>query len=936
VRVRSDPFQTDDRIPNVAAARYFTDREDAIGAFHRAISTPAGRPLQALVFYGVGGIGKTALLQRLCELMPESLPFALVDLRNIGDRTAAYRDTLLKFRSDLARLPKADFPLFDLCLSVMLEREGGDPPPLVRLNPRLAGVLEAVTGLAKGLPGPVGGPAQAIESVIKGTIAAFPALQDLVRRAGGTAGFFELRARAIRDDPTLPADLIRFFARDLAEHLPERPGSACRGVLLLDTYEQLWAGRDAASSQARHLDWWVADLVRFCLHDRVGVLPVIASRDSIRWSDDDPSWADLVVQYPIGGLAPQDAQSFLARCGIGHAVGAPPSELQDAIIRCCDTGQRGQRSCHPLYLALCADIVRNTRDATGADPPLGTFVGLPERRLAAELAARFLTSLHSSAMESWVTDLSLTPQFDEAAALALDSARQHYNGRPGWARLARLSFVEPHAGGFYRLHKTMRDALRDVAPTGDARRVHEWFGGYWQERGEPALAWFHRWTLDPPGAMAEWARREDAALQTQSIGEARRLLVLWSEVSLDEADRRALGDRVWAETHAALAAALLKTPVAPRHGSLAAALDHLRFALAVQTETELPGEWARNQLIMAGVYAELPTGSRDENLRRAIACAEAALRVYDEHRFPQEWARVRYILARVFTELPTGNRDDNLRQAIAHCRAAGRVYAEAETPQLWAAAQGILGNAYLKLQAGDRQHNLELAIACYEAALRVFTGTAAAHMRAEVQVNLGTAYSELLQGDRGEHLRRAVASYTEAERVFTETDFPEQWAALQNNLGSLGTDLSPEDPAAGLRRAIAHFEAALRVHTEDDFPLEWARLQGNLGVAYHALGDGDLEGNLRRSVASYEAAMRIYSPDEFFHEWADVTRGLAGALLESGKMTADAAALRRARELVVGLLQRLSAAGMADGAADLAEGLAEIDSAIDAHPPAGA
>jgi tetratricopeptide (TPR) repeat protein len=934
--VRSDPFQADERIPQVAAARYFTDREDAIGAFQRAISTSAGRPLQALVFYGVGGVGKTALLQRLCATLPGSLPYALVDLQNIGDRTAAYRDTLLRFRSDLARLPKVDFPLFDLCLSVMLEREGGDPPPLVRLNPRLAGVLEAVTGLVKGIPGPIGGPAQAVESVVKGTIAAFPALQDLIRRAGGTEGFFELRARAVRDDPTLPADLIRFFARDLAQHLPERPGHACRGVLFLDTYEQLWAGRDAAASQSRHLDWWVADLVRFCLHERVGVLPVIGSRDSIRWGDDDPAWADLIVQHPIGGLGPSDAQSFLARCDIGRAAGAPPTDLQEAIIRCCDTGQSGQRSCHPLFLALCADIVRNTRDATGADPPLEVFAGIPERRLAAELAARFLTSLHSSAMESWVTDLSLTPRFDEAAAVALDADRQHYNGRPGWARLTRLSFVEPQPDGFHRLHKTMRTALREVAPADGARRVHEWFEGHWEQRQEPALAWFHHWSLNPEPTRIEWAQRAEAAFQALSIGEARRLLALWSEVVLDETDRRAIGDQVWAETHVALGLALFRTPVAPRQGPLAAAVDHLRSALTVQTESRFPNEWARNHLMLAGVYAELPAGNCDENLRQAIACAEAALRVYSEESVPQEWARVRYTLARIFTELPSGDRDENLRQAIAHCEAASRVYTEAEAPQLWAAAQGILGNAYLKLQAGDRQQNLERAIACYEAALRVFTEADALHMRAEVLVNLGTAYSDLSLGDPEENLRRAVARYTDAQRVFTEADFPEQWAALQNNLGSLVADLSPEDPDAGLRQAIAHFEAALRVHTEDDFPREWARLQGNLGVAYHALGDGDPEANLRQSVACYDAALRIYSPGDFFPEWAETTQGLAGALLSLGQTAGDAAALRRARERVVALQHAFASAGMPDEAANLAEALAEIDGAVNALPPAGA
>ena len=91
--LRVDPFREDERVPHIAATHFFTNREDAIGLFNRVVATPAGEPLKALVFHGVGGIGKTALMQRLCGTVPDALPYGLVDFQSIGDKTRAYRET---------------------------------------------------------------------------------------------------------------------------------------------------------------------------------------------------------------------------------------------------------------------------------------------------------------------------------------------------------------------------------------------------------------------------------------------------------------------------------------------------------------------------------------------------------------------------------------------------------------------------------------------------------------------------------------------------------------------------------------------------------------------------------------------------------------------------------------------------------------------------
>lgn len=924
--MRADPFGEDQRIPDVAAQRFFTDREDVIRAFQSALAVAASQPTRAVVFYGVGGVGKTSLLHRLRETLPEAFPHAMVDLQGVGDKTRAYREVLLKLRFDLGTSFRLDFPRFDLCLAVLMAREGDDPPPLIRLNPRLAGTFKLLFELLQLVPG-VG-----VGALVLGTAtrwaAGFPGFQDFLRKAGGMDEVFELRGRAARDDPALPADLVRRFAQDLGEHLPQVSGRACRGVLFLDTYEHLWAGRDAATAQVRQLDWWVRDLVKFCLHPRVGVLPIIAARDRLSWEEQDPTWGEVVEQHLLGGLSAGDAQTFLARCGIGQPMGEPASPLQDAIIRCADTIRGPEVSCHPLFLALCAEIALNTRGATGADPSPATFAAIPTLHLANELATRFLTSLHSGAMEAWVVDLSLTPRFDEEAALALAEARRHSVGRAEWKRLRLFSFLEPQPDGLYRLHTTMRTALRARVEPDDAHAVHQWFSTHWSGRAQPSLAWFHRWTLDPGGALIEWKGQQEAALEQLRIADARQLLSRWSEIPLDDADRRAMGDELWGATHHFLGSALSNTPLAPRRDALEAAIGHFQSCLLVYTQASSPRLWAGTQNDLGRAFTQLPTGDSGENLRRAIAYYEAALQVYTEADLPDGWAGTQNNLGLAYADLPTGDRGENLRQAIACYEAALRVHTEADFPQEWALLQNNLGLACRDLPTGERGENLRRAITCYEAALRVYTEAGFPKQWAMAQVNLGVAYTDLLTGDRGENLHRAIACHEAALRVYTEAAFPDEWAAAESNLGVFYSYLPTGDRGANLRQTIACFEAALRVYTEADFPRDWANTQNNLGEAYRDLPTGDRVENIRKAIACHEATLRVNSETALPRRWAETQQNLALALLALGEITAAPDAIRRARDHGMAASRGFMAVGLKDEATKVEEMLTKIDDAL--------
>ncbi len=893
--MRRDPFAAAPRPSAPNALEYFTNREHFLEAFARHRDTPEGEDLSVLVFYGVGGIGKTTLIRRLSADLTASfpaLPFARFNLENISEQALAYRDVLTRLRSDLENDFRIKFPHFDLALAVLLASEGGERPPLLKISPGLDSVFNAALEFA---PSVVKAGLKAAGVQVKIAVQRSEAVEQWVRHVGGTDAVLALSEQFAQDDQSMQDELLRRFAQDLSEAGPARPGYACRGVLFLDTYEALWTGRESSrAAQSRLLDGWVRTLAEYLLG--AGVLPVIAGRDRVGWGDTDPDWNDCLDQHLLGGVSLPDAQLFLARRGIGVPPPAAPDTLQSAILRGANTaaGAEAVPSCHLLALALSADIVDNTALA-GNVPDPSLFRAVAPAKMAETLATRFLKSLHNRNLELWVEALSLTPRFDEAAALALDTERQFLVGRAGWEQLLHYSFLSAQPDGFYRIHRTMREVLRQRTPEADRHVLNTWFEAYWQGREQAALAFYHRWSLQPVEALTAWTEAHTAAIDGVQMGEARALLTHWNEVGLDDDDRHLLPDPVWAQTHLALGEALQKTSLSPHEARLLRAGAHCRAALSVWTETEFPEEWALAQHTLGMVLENLTGGDRTHTLHQAAACFEAAMRVRTEHTHPLLWGAAISHLGVTHAYLPTGDRGQNLRAANDCFEASLGVFTREALPQKWARAHSNIGCNYILMPSGDPDENMRQAAACFEAALEVLTEATDAVTWARTQHNLGIVYSEMQAGDRAGSLRRAVTHFELAVRVNTEEDQPQDWAESQNSLGYTHlqmADLEIKDRkrAEILRHAIDHLQAAQRVWTRSDNAERWGQAESNLGVAYTALPGPDRPAILQQALACFHTALEIHTEQNFPADWAQAQRGLGKAYLALATETGDAAA----------------------------------------------
>lgn len=489
--MKCDPFQNKQYLPH-DVLQYFTNREEAIKQLGDYLAMPTGEALKALIFYGVGGIGKTTLQRKMCDELENNkppVPFARFDMGTIKDQTHAYREVLLNMRFDFEQRGfKIKFSRFDICWAVITAYEEGNPEPLAKGDQVLMDLLKFAASI-------LGAPVAGLEGLVGKKIRQSPEIEKKIRHVLGTEDVMDLRRRVLAGDATLVNELIKSFVLDLADGLPVRDGKICRAVIFIDNYETLWTGREGGSSaQARELDEWVRKLVSCCIFPSVGVLPVICGRDSLLWVESDSKWDDDLDQHRLDGLSINDAQLLLSR---GDIMGTSPTDLQDAIISCCTEEKtiNSSETIHPFYLLLCADIVLDYRENKGVDPSPDDFSDIYFNKVANKLADLFLKSLDRLSMELWVTELSLTQRFDEKAALALDDARYHYNGRAGWVRLIKFSFMQLQSDGFYQFHGIMRDVLADRLSKEDSTAVHEWFCDYWNERKELGLKSYHQWTL---------------------------------------------------------------------------------------------------------------------------------------------------------------------------------------------------------------------------------------------------------------------------------------------------------------------------------------------------------------------------------------------------------------------------------------------------------
>ena len=772
----------------------FTDREDQQSLFQRHLSSTLEPPV--LMFFGVGGAGKTWLLKKLRAQVPADIPSAYIDFDVAAGGKRFGLDPATALQSIQQQLA-APAPRFDLALAMLRHKQGGaaEPGLWIDIAAELVGSLAPGAGpVLKRLSG------HAL-SRLKGTM-----LEKLLSSLAGSRLAIELRSKTGQE---IGNELLYYLSADLRESLPIHLQRAVTCVLFLDSFEAVGAGFQNEEHK-RLQERWIQDLAA----EFDFALTVIAGQNRLSWDEVDPEWSSHLDQHLVGGLSSAHARHFLTQCDISS------SDLQDSILA---TSKESTGGYHCFSLGLCADIVSNERKA-GQESAAETLHFNPQEWEM--LARRFLKSLESDAERRWIERLALTPRFDEIAARWAFSPQPSAPQDAAWEGLHNYSFVERILNSkWFSIRVEMRSALKNQPSAHErTKQDHQLWKVYWSGRSHSVaddvtgLEWYHSYFLDSSVAVEAWneltksARNAIPARMKDHFSLLQWLepLGLLESILCSTSEAQTLRD--WGKE--------LYFASWNRSSSLRKEIACYEAALHVYTEREFPQDWANAQCCLGVAWRWIPTGDLLGNIEKAIAYLHAGLRVYTEREFPQEWAKAKNNLGIAWRNRPAGDPTENLRKAINCYEAALRVRTEQEFPQEWARTMNNLGYAWSKLPTGNRTANIAKAITCYEAALRVRTENELPQSWAMTQNNIGEAWKEMPAGDRDANISRAIAFFHVALRVFTEDTFPERWAQVQKNLGGAWCDLSGGDRATNIEAAIAYFDAALRVYTEQGFPRE--------------------------------------------------------------------------------------------------------------------
>jgi tetratricopeptide (TPR) repeat protein len=812
------------------------------------------------MFYGVGGNGKSSLLDHLQQQSNNfGVSWATINLEDLRDAAQALPHMYLHLKAAYG----FRFKRFERTHLIYHLRQGlatrtaGQPEELVSKTSDF--LFDAFTLLVPywaqiAVAAKLG--KNAVEIVLK--------TRKELEPLGGDAS--ELKRLCDVELSEFWEELIDAFAGDLIATAPSRQGPGGRCVLYFDNHEALW--RDAHGGAASQ-DGWIRRL-RETVHNH-GVLMVLAGRDQLDWGADwnetDSQGRNLwLKQHAVNGLSRTDALKFLKRCDVNNR------EIQEAILRVTNEATSEKPSAHHCFLlALCAEIVANTKSTSRQYPDPAVFNSIPSGMVAMQpLTDRFLRSLPNQAMVGWLEELALAPRFDETFALTLDVERHHHNGRSGWNQLLKLSLIERQTNGFVEMHKLFRGGLMTRTTIDVQLAVHKIAFEHlstrtdhreWTIRG---WAWYHHRFLDHASAMRNHDDALDDAIKHAKPHVLEALINWWSDVELSNQ----ANPLQKASDLCRFGSLLRDSSLGQRTDRLGQARGLFLNALEVYTVSDHPSEWASIQNDLGLVFIDLPAGDREQNLKMAILHFENALTIHTEFQHPIEWSSIQNRLGISYGNFPTGDRTANLEKAIKHLQNALKVRTKSSYPSEWATTKNNLGLAYFLLRSHNRNDTIEQAIQHLQDALEVHTQIDFPIFWSRIQNNLGLAYYERREGDRTQNLKTSIHHFKNSLQIRTEADFQIDWALTQTNLGDAYLSLPSDHLEDNLDKASQCFSNALTVLTEDQHPGGWGFAQWSIGYVWI------IRGNQTEAKAAWENAERAFRTNGFHDRAQEVYKDI--------------------------------------------------------------
>jgi len=421
----------------------FVDRIPAREKFKEFISAE-DKNLNILMYYGVGGVGKSSLLSENISFFKKHVANPLcfhVDLNDVNKRSIGA--AIQEFVDDCSN-KKIRFDAFNLAYALYFgkkhsgEEYGRDKHTIndkLELPFKIIGIWDD-------------GKVEAVANVIAKVV-------DYARK--------KKLPKAILDDIKLfdklslseiEYRLPAYFHYDVNSYLKQNPDTSV--LFTIDTFEALNI-QQAESLHRRRNERWVQEIIEQFFqepHCRF----VICGRDRLEW---ETEWDEYIQQFELKDFSGDWAKKYLQKAGVDNDV------ISNAII----SGSKG----HPFCMYLSAKTFIDIKNK-GREPVLEDFGTTPK-----DIIHRFIYNLDGEEVD--VLKYLSIPNYFTCDIFEYILSDFHIACHPErFAQLVSYSFVQDPIDDDYYIHSLMREGLQNSCKEVPKKRVHRLMLEYYTER----------------------------------------------------------------------------------------------------------------------------------------------------------------------------------------------------------------------------------------------------------------------------------------------------------------------------------------------------------------------------------------------------------------------------------------------------------------------
>ena len=418
----------------------FVDRLPARKKFEEFISCK-DKDFNILMYYGVGGIGKSSLLTENITYFKENVPNPLcfhVDLNDVNKRYIGA--TLQEFVDDCSN-NKIRFDAFNLAYAMYFSKKhsgeeyGRDKNNIsnkLYLPLKIIGIWDD-------------GKVEVVTNIISKVID-YARKKKLPKEILDDLGLFDSLSLT-----EIETRLSAYFQYDVTTYLNENPETHV--LFTIDTFEALNV-QETETLHRRLNESWIQDIIQQfeqCPHCRF----VICGRDKLEWGTE---WDQYIEQFELTDFTEEWSRKYLIEAGINN------NDIIDKIIK----GSNG----HPFCMYLSAKTYIDIRNR-GREPVVSDFGTTPK-----EIIHRFIYNLDSEEVDI-LKYLSIPNYFSNEIFEYVLSAFHIACHPERFAQLISYSFIQDPIDGDYYIHSLMREGLQESCKDEPRKRVNELMLNYY-------------------------------------------------------------------------------------------------------------------------------------------------------------------------------------------------------------------------------------------------------------------------------------------------------------------------------------------------------------------------------------------------------------------------------------------------------------------------